>query len=156
MTSREWRRLGLSPFREKPPDKETKTRRCQDLEENSGRKSQGHRDAEVPVKGEAPQSPTWTWVQSKGGKGGSKPERERQQPQACGVGCRDKQQRLAGGGGGRRPGGRRFTPGEEEGSGWKFRGLQRVTATDGEEVGKRGEIMIQQTGEEKGGTEGIY
>ena len=35
-------------------------------------------------------------------------------------------------------------------------GLRRGTATDGEEVGKRGEIMIQKTAEEKGGTGGIF
>ena len=38
----------------------------------------------------------------------------------------------------------------------KKRGLQRGTAADGEEVGKRGEIMIQKTAEEKGGTGGIF
>ena len=38
----------------------------------------------------------------------------------------------------------------------KLRGFQRGTATDGEEVGKRGEIMIQKTAEEKGGTGGIF
>ena len=35
----------------------------------------------------------------------------------------------------------------------KFRGFQRGTATDGEDVGKRGERTIQKTREEKGGME---
>ena len=42
------------------------------------------------------------------------------------------------------------------GAGEKYRGLQRGMATDGEELIKRGEIMIQKTGEEKCGAEGIY
>ena len=35
-----------------------------------------------------------------------------------------------------------------------MRGLQRGATTNGEEVGKRGKITIQKTGEEKGGAEG--
>ena len=50
-TAREWRRLGLFPFREKPLDTDTKTGRCQYLEDNSGRTRQGHRNAEGPATG---------------------------------------------------------------------------------------------------------
>ena len=54
MNVMEWRRLGLSTFREKPPDTDTKTGQCQDLEDNSGRARQGHRDAEGPATSETP------------------------------------------------------------------------------------------------------
>ena len=50
-TAREWRRLGLSPFRENPPSTNTKTGRCQYLEDNSGSKRQGNRDTEGPAMG---------------------------------------------------------------------------------------------------------
>ena len=50
--ARGWRRLGCSPFSKKPPDKDTDTRWCQELEENSGRTRQGHRDAEGPATSE--------------------------------------------------------------------------------------------------------
>ena len=42
-TFRECRRLGLSHCCENPPDKDTKTGRCQDLEKKSGRTRQWHR-----------------------------------------------------------------------------------------------------------------
>ena len=45
-TAREWRRLGLSPSREKPPDTDTKTRRFEDPEEKPGRTRQRNRDTE--------------------------------------------------------------------------------------------------------------
>ena len=91
-------------------------------------------------------------MKAKGGKGGSKMAQERQQTQAHGAGRRDERQRLAdGGGSGRRLVGRCFAPGKELGSGCKLRRLQRGTAMDGEEVGKRGERTIQKTGKEKGG-----
>ena len=41
-------------FRENPPNTDTKTVRCQYSEENSGRKSQVHRDAEGPATGLPP------------------------------------------------------------------------------------------------------
>ena len=87
-------------------------------------------------------------MQAEGGKGGSKPERERQQTQARGAGRRDERRRLAGGGGGgRRAGVRRFVPGKEVRSGCKLRGLQRGKATDGKEVVKRVEITTRKMGE---------
>ena len=43
--------------------------------------------------GRTPQGKTGTWVQAEGGKGESKPTRERQQMQARGAGRRDKQRR---------------------------------------------------------------
>ena len=53
-TVREWRRLGLSYFCEKAPDIDTRTRKCQYLEDNSGRTRQEHIDAEGPASGEPP------------------------------------------------------------------------------------------------------
>ena len=44
----------LLDFCENPPDKDTKTGRCQESEDNSGRKRHGHRDAGGPVTGEPP------------------------------------------------------------------------------------------------------
>ena len=66
----------------------------EDSEENSGRERQGNGDAEGPATGEPPPRPTGTWVQAKGGKGGSAPARERRQTQTRGAGCRDEQRRL--------------------------------------------------------------
>ena len=54
VTAREWRRLDLSPFCKNSPDTDTKTGRCQDLEEDSGRARQGHIDTVVPSMGEPP------------------------------------------------------------------------------------------------------
>ena len=68
-----------------------------------------------------PQGTTGTWVQAESGKRGRAPERKRRQTQANGAGCRDERWRLAGGGCGWRLGWRRFTPGEEFGSGWNYR-----------------------------------
>ena len=59
-------------------------------------------------------------MQAEGGKGGSDPELERQQTQARGAGRIDERQRLSGGGYKRLPGGQRFAPGEEVGSGCKL------------------------------------
>ena len=44
--TRQWRRPGLSPLHKKPLNNELKAGRCQGLEENSGRASQGNRGAE--------------------------------------------------------------------------------------------------------------
>ena len=71
----------------------------------------GNRDRQPP------QRPIGTRVQDEGGKGGSEPEQERQQIQERGAGRRDERLRLAGSGCGRCPGGRRFEPGVELGSG---------------------------------------
>ena len=54
-------------------------------------------------------------------------------------------------GGGQSTGGWHFTTRDWVGSREKFRWIERGTATDGGEVGKRGERTIQKTGEEKGG-----
>ena len=69
--------------------------------------------------GRTHQGPIETWAQAEGGKGGGgKPAQERQQTQARGTGRRYERRRLEDGGKyGRRPGGRRFAPGEEMGSG---------------------------------------
>ena len=76
MTARKWRHPGLLPLRKKPPDKKLRTGRCQDSEEKSGRTRKGNWGEEVPKMGKTPQGMTETWVQAKGGKGGSEPAQE--------------------------------------------------------------------------------
>ena len=78
-----------------------------------GRDTEAQRD----LRRGTPQGTTGIWVQAKGGKGGSEPAWGWQQTQTRGTGRMDERWRLAGGGCGRRPGGRRFPPGEEVGSG---------------------------------------
>ena len=49
----------------------TKTGRCQDLEENSGRKRQGHRNSEEPATGETPRFLQGTGCRPRAEKGGA-------------------------------------------------------------------------------------
>ena len=53
-TYREGRCPGISPSRENPPNERPRTRRCQDLEENSRRSRRGHRGVERPATGKTP------------------------------------------------------------------------------------------------------
>ena len=64
-------------------------------EEEAGLQRQGGTHA-----GRTPQGPTGTWVQAKGGKGGSALAWERRKMQERVTGRRDERQRLAGDGGG--------------------------------------------------------
>ena len=59
-TDREWRRPGLSPFREKPPDKKNKHQKMLGYGGATIRTRQGHIDAEGPATGELPQGMTGT------------------------------------------------------------------------------------------------
>ena len=112
----------------------TGTRLCQDLEENSRMVRQGHSGMEVPKTIKSPRGLQGTGCMPRATKGGAHRHGKRQQAQSRGAGCRDERGRLAGGGCGQRPGGRRFVPREELGSGWKIRGIWRWTTTDGEAV----------------------
>ena len=64
---------------------------------------------------------TGTWSQAKGGKWGAQSHVKRRQTPACGAGLRGERWGPVGGGCRRRPGGWRFDPGEEVGSGCKLR-----------------------------------
>ena len=75
-TAREWRRPGLWTFREKPPDKKPRTGRFQYSEGKLWRERQGYVGVEGPAIGKTPQGMIGTWVQAKGGNGGSEPARE--------------------------------------------------------------------------------
>ena len=70
-TAREWRRPGLSPSREKIPDKKTRTGRFWDLDETSGRMRQVHRGAEGPVPGEPPRGQQGPRCRPRATKGGA-------------------------------------------------------------------------------------
>ena len=78
----------------------------------------------------------------------------RRQKQECGVGSRDKRQRLAGGWWGQSPCGQRTTPEEDVGSGlYKEIGEAILNTTDGEAV-VRGESSMIQKATETGGAGG--
>ena len=104
-------------FSRKATDKETKDRTMLRFGEDRGegesgtRRCGGIRDGQPPPRGR--QGPG---CRPRAAKGGGAPAQERRQTQARGVGNRDEQ-RLAGGGCEQIPGGRRFPPGEEVGSG---------------------------------------
>ena len=69
-TASEWRLPGLSPVCENPPDKKSRTRRCEDLEKNQWRLSWGYRGDRGTCDGQTPKGLTGTWAQAKVVKGG--------------------------------------------------------------------------------------
>ena len=96
------------------------TRRCQDMEKNTGRERHRHKGYGCPRNRKTPKGTTETWEQAKVGKGGGKRTRETAEYAGTQRGVQiqvaeDGGWRVAGGGYGRRTGGRRSTPGEEVG-----------------------------------------